>query len=85
MPNEKYLPERLPPEAQRAIEGTLVAAAESLTRRCHEAVRPDQAREFAAQTRTADRRASYFSVNRIVRPWEEGTIRWMSALAGRTG
>jgi Serine/Threonine/Tyrosine Kinase found in polyvalent proteins len=75
MTHERYLPERLPPAARHAIEGTIIAAAEGIARRCHEAVQPDQAREFAAQTRTADRRAGYFAVNRIVRPLEEDALR----------
>ena len=73
--NEKYIPERLPPSAQQAIEGTSIAAAEGVARRCHEAIRPDQAREFTAQSRTADPRAGYFAVNRIVRPLEEEALR----------
>ena len=78
--NEKYIPERLPPPAQQAIEGTSIAAAEGIARRCHEAIRPDQAREFAAEKRTADRRAGYFAVNRIVRPLEETALReWAEA------
>jgi hypothetical protein len=75
MTHERYLPERLPPAAEQALEGTVIAAAEGIARRCHEAVRPDQAREFAAESRTADRRAGYFAVNRIVRPLEEEAIR----------
>ena len=78
--NEKYIPERLPPPAQQAIKGTSVAAAERVARRCHEAIRPDQAREFAAEKRTADRRAGYFAVNRVVRPLEETALReWAEA------
>ena len=46
-PNEKYIPERLPPAAQQAIEGTVIETAEGFARRCHEAVRPDQAREYS--------------------------------------
>ena len=78
--NEKYIPERLPPAAQQAIEGTIIAAAESVARRCHEAIRPDQAGEYAGQKRIADRRAGYFAVNRIVRPLEETALReWAQA------
>jgi hypothetical protein len=77
---EKYRPERLPSGTQRAIEGTIIAAAESVARSCHEAVRPDQAREFTAEKRIADRRAGYFKVNRIVRPLEERALReWAAA------
>jgi Serine/Threonine/Tyrosine Kinase found in polyvalent proteins len=74
MPHESYLPERLPQAAQQAIEGSIIEAAEGIARRCHEAVRPDQAREFAAESRTADRRAGYFAVNRIVRPLEQEAL-----------
>jgi hypothetical protein len=78
--HETYLPERLPSGAQQTIEGTVIEAAEGVARRCHEAVRPDQAREFAAEPRTADRRAGYFAVNRIVRPLEERALRaWAQA------
>src|SRR5665213_946388 len=73
--NGKYIPERLPAPAEQAIGGTCVAAAEGIARRCHEAIRPDQAREYAAEKRTADRRAGYFAVNRVVRPLEETTLR----------
>jgi len=78
--NENYIPERLPLPAQQTIEGTSIAAAEGVARRCHEAIQPDQAREFAREKRTADRRAGYFAVNRIVRPREETALReWAQA------
>jgi hypothetical protein len=80
MPHERYLPERLPQGAQQTIAGTVIEATESIARRCHEAVRPDQAREFSTERRTADRRAGYFAVNRIVRPREEEALRaWARA------
>lgn len=79
MAHERYLPERLPQAAQQACEGTVIATAEGIARGCHEAIRPDQAREFAAEIRPADRRAGYFAVNRIVRPLEDEALRaWAS-------
>src|SRR5580658_4919318 len=74
-PNEEYVPERLPPAAQQAIAGTVIEAAESVARRCHETVRPDQAREFTAEKRIAERRAGYFAVNRLIRPLEQAALR----------
>ena len=79
-PNEKYIPERLPPAAQQAIEGTVIETAEGVARRCHEAVRTDQAREYTAEKRIADRRAGYFAVNRLVRPCEAmALVEWAQA------
>lgn len=70
-----YVPERLPPGADRAIEGSFIATGENICRRCHEAVLAHQAPEYANLSKIAQRRAGRFKVNRIVRPAEEFALR----------
>jgi hypothetical protein len=73
--NGFYVPERLPPETPRQAEEALSQAAESIAQRCHESIRTNQTREFTSAQRSADRRAGYFAVNRIIRPLEESALR----------
>lgn len=72
---KRYLPERIPPAATRASEGTLVQAAETVARRCHEAVRPDQAREYTNASTVRERNEGRNKVNNLVRPKEEQALR----------
>lgn len=72
---EQYLPERIPPAATRASENTLVQAAEAVARRCHEAVRPDQAREYTNAATVRERNEGRNKVNNLVRPQEEKALR----------
>ena len=73
---KRYLPERIPPAATRASEGTLVQAAETVARRCHEAVRPDQAREYTNASTVRERNEGRNKVNNLVRPKEEQALRF---------
>jgi hypothetical protein len=72
---KRYLPERIPPAAARASENTLVQAAETVARRCHEAVRPDQAREYTNAATVRERNEGRNKVNNLVRPQEEQALR----------
>jgi|ERR1051326_8848828 hypothetical protein len=74
---KRYIPERIPPAAARASQETLVQKAEAIARRCHEAVRPDQAAEYTNATAVRDRNEGRNKVNNLVRPQEERALhRW---------
>ena len=72
---QRYLPERIPPAAARASQGTLVQTAETIARRCHEAVRPDQAREYTNAPTVRERNEGRNKINNLVRPQEEQALR----------
>src|SRR5258708_1911466 len=72
---KRYFPERIPPAATRASQDSLVQAAEAVARRCHEAVRPDQAGEFTNAATVRERNAGRNRVNNLVRPQEERALR----------
>ena len=80
---QRYLPERIPPAAARASQGTLVQTAETIARGCHEAVRPDQAREFTNAPTVRERNEGRNKINNLVRPQEEQALRrWAEKWAG---
>jgi hypothetical protein len=60
---ERYLPEQIPPATTRASQSTLVQAAETVARRCHESVRPDQAREYTNAATVRERNEGRNKVN----------------------
>jgi hypothetical protein len=72
---KRYLPERIPPAATRASQKSLVQAAEAITRRCHDAVRPDQAGEFTHAASVRERNEGRNKVNNLVPPQEEKALR----------
>lgn len=72
---KRYLPERIPPAAIRACQEALVQAAEAIARRCHEAVRPDQAREYTNATSVRERNEGRNRLNNLIRPQEERALR----------
>jgi hypothetical protein len=72
---KQYLPERIPPAAIQAGQQSLVQAAEAVARRCHEAVRPDQAGEYTHATTIRERNEGRNKVNNLVRPQEEQALR----------
>jgi hypothetical protein len=72
---QRYLPERIPPAAARASRGTLVQTAETIARRCHEAVRPNQAREYTNAPTVRERNEGRNKINNLVRPHEERALR----------
>ena len=72
---ERYLPERIPSAATRTSENTLVQAAETVARRCHEAVRPAQARRYTNAATVRKRNEGRNKVNNLVRPQEEQDLR----------
>jgi Serine/Threonine/Tyrosine Kinase found in polyvalent proteins len=79
---KRYLPERIPPAAARAGQDFLVQTAEAIARRCHEAVRPDQAREYTNAATVRERNEGRNKMNNLVRPEEERTLRAWAEQAG---
>src|SRR5579862_8568506 len=72
---QRYLPERVPPAAARAGHQALVQTAEAVARRSHEAVRPDQAREYTIAPTIRERNEGRNRINNLVRPHEEQSLR----------
>jgi len=79
---KRYLPERIPPAAARASEDVLIQTAETIARRSHEAVRPDQAREYTHAATVRERNEGRNKVNNLVRPQEERELRAWAEQAG---
>ncbi len=71
----RYIPERIPPAATRASQQVLVQTAETIARRSHEAVRPDQAREYTNAPTVRERNEGRNKINNLVRPREERALR----------
>jgi len=67
----RYLPERVPPAAARASQDILIQTAEAIARRCHEAIRPDQAGEYTDALTVRERNEGRNKINNLVRPREE--------------
>jgi hypothetical protein len=80
--NGIYNAEQIPRGAREAIAGTLVEAAESLARRCHDSISENQVPEFAREKIHSKRRSGRFEINRRVRPLEEAALRAWALSSG---
>jgi hypothetical protein len=79
---ERYLPERIPSAATRASQDVLVQTAETIARASHEAIQPDQAREYTNAATVRDRNEGRNRVNNLVRPQEERVLRAWAVESG---
>lgn len=70
-----YVPDRVPPEAQRGSEGSRLGAAADVARGIHRTGPALEAREFAGEVTRAKREARRLALNNALRPKEEKALR----------